>query len=392
NEVKNISTLAKLPKLKKAFLNNNQIEDLNPLEGLVQNSDLEFDLEGNLVKNIELAIARKFHLIENGEIPENGVLSDMNHLEYTDNILTMPPYSVLELGSETLKNYYDGCQNFGKAPLSEGRIIFIGDGSSGKSSLIEKLLHGTFTLGRKQTNGIKIEQLNIRHPEDNRDLVFNIWDFGGQEIQHAVHKFFFTEGCLYVLVLDNRKEEEPEYWLQQIESLAGGAPVIIVFNKQDENPAETADRKYLKEKYPNIVSFFNTSCQSDMGIVDFKNRLLNEVVKLQTVDEEFPKNWLSIKKAIQRGTSGVNNYIKYEYFKMICDEYETTNENAQKLLLKYFNTIGSVTWFGEDTHLKFFHVLNPAWITQGVYKILTAEKTAQNQGRGQRPYGRVAWS
>ena len=45
----------------------------------------------------------------------------------------------------------------------------------------------------------------------------------------------YKQGCLYVLVLDNRKEEEPEYWLQQIESLGGKAPVLVVFNKQDEN-------------------------------------------------------------------------------------------------------------------------------------------------------------
>ncbi len=110
-----------------------------------------------------------------------------------------------------MKNYYEMSEQFGYAPLSEGRIIFVGDGSSGKSSIIEKILYNSFTLGRAQTNGINIEHLHLQHPEDGRDLSFHIWDFGGQEIQHAVHKFFFTEGCLYVLVLDNRKEEEPDY-------------------------------------------------------------------------------------------------------------------------------------------------------------------------------------
>jgi hypothetical protein len=41
----------------------------------------------------------------------------------------------------------------------------------------------------------------------------------------------------------------------------------------------------------------------------------------------------------------------------------------------------SLGWFGEDTFLKFLHVLNPAWITQGVYKILTAKKTANLFGQ-----------
>jgi internalin A len=48
--------------------------------------------------------------------------------------------------------------------------------------------------------------------------------------------------------------------------------------------------------------------------------------------------------------------------------------------LKYFTTIGAVTWFG-DTYLNFLHVLSPAWITQGVYKIITSKKTAQLFGQ-----------
>ncbi len=136
----------------------------------------------------------------------------------------------------------------------------MGDGSSGKSSLIEKILYEQFEEGKDQTNVINIEDWEVKH--EGRDLRFHFWDFGGQEIQHAVHKFFFTEGCLYVLVLDNRKEEEPEYWLQQIESLGGKAAVLVVFNKSDQHATEVADRKFLKEKYPNIVGFYNSTLRS----------------------------------------------------------------------------------------------------------------------------------
>ena len=36
----------------------------------------------------------------------------------------------------------------------------------------------------------------------------NIWDFGGQEIYYATHQFFLTKRSLYVLVIDNRKEDD----------------------------------------------------------------------------------------------------------------------------------------------------------------------------------------
>ncbi len=375
NNIVLLDRITECTDLEEIFLNNNKIEEINSLENLEKLKILR--LRGNRIKEIPLKIANKFNWLDKAfqdpTIKESGIY-------LSDNPLTFPPTSVIELGPETVKSYYEMAEDFGHKPLSEGRILFVGDGSSGKSSIIEKVLYNTFQKGREQTNGIKLEHLHIQHPEDQRDLTFHIWDFGGQEIQHAVHKFFFTEGCLYVLVLDNRKEEEPEYWLQQIESLGGKAPVLVVFNKQDENAAETVDRKYLKEKYPNIVGFYNTSCASGFGIDDFKKDLERYAIQLRTVEEQFPKNWFAIKKAIEECTSGKQHYLNYDSYKEICKQNYVEQEEIQKLLLRYLTTIGAVTWFG-DTYLNFMHVLSPAWITQGVYKIITAKKTAHLFGQ-----------
>lgn len=379
NVVEDIRFLQELKKIRYIDLENNQIQDISPLDKL--ESFVHVFLAHNLVRNISRSIAEKFGWLANTrrpislrfDVPKNFNLSiDDNKLEY-------PPQSVLDLGAETVRDYYETSEKFGHAPLSEGRIIVIGDGSAGKSSLIERILYDTFEQGKNQTNGIKIQQLDLQH-QDGRKLLFHIWDFGGQEIQHAVHKFFFTEGCLYILVLDNRKEEEPEYWLQQIESLGGSAPVLVVFNKHDDNANEIADRKFLKEKYSNIIGFFNTSCKTGSGIEHLKEQLYIEVVKLPTVDEQFPNNWFQIKKLIEQCTSGEQHYLDFQRYKGICEKNNASSEQTQKLLLKYFTTIGAVTWFG-DTYLNFLHVLSPAWITQGVYKIITAKRTSELQGK-----------
>lgn len=377
NQISDISVLANHTKLEQLSLHDNLITDISILENL--ESLKEVDLRNNFIKVVPKKLAKRLNWLR--PIDGYNTFHERDTIIFEDNPLEYPPSSVIELGEETVKNYYEASEKYGRAPLSEGRIIVIGDGSAGKSSLIERVLYNTFDKNKAQTNGIKIEHLNLLHPEDKRDLIFHIWDFGGQEIQHAVHKFFFTEGCLYVLVLDNRKEEEPEYWLQQIESLGGKAPVLVVFNKQDQNSTEIADRKFLKEKYPNIVEFYNTSCESGFGIDDFKKELQSKVIKLRTVEEQFPNNWLAIKKAIEERTTGDQHYLTYETYQEICKQNSAETKATQKLLLKYFNTIGAVTWFGEDTYLKFLHVLNPAWITQGVYKILTAKKTANLFGQ-----------
>lgn len=411
NKIKDISPLVQTKLLEELAIWSNPIENINPVSLLTNLRSLYCQDTG--IKNLEFI--RSLQLLENvnvesNEISDVSILSEMDKLKeilisenkiniipievakafnwftirrnkkdrrivFHKNPLQYPPNSVVQLGVESIKNYYEASESFGYAPLSEGRIIVVGDGSAGKSSLIERVLHDSFVQGKTQTNGIFIENWELKHP-DNRQLTFHIWDFGGQEIQHAVHKFFFTEGCLYVLVLDNRKEEEPEYWLQQIESLGGKAPVLVVFNKQDENINEIADRKFLKEKYPNIIGFYNTSCKTGLGIDEFKKDLENNVIKLQTVEEQFPNNWFKIKKAIEQCTSGEQHYLDYKNYSGICKMNNVNSDKIQKLLLKYFTTIGAITWFG-DTYLNFLHVLSPKWITQGVYKIITAKKTAE---------------
>ena len=374
NPIKDLGFLVPLKQLKYLFAQSASVSDLSSLLGLSQLKEVSF--RGNRIKEIPYVISEQFDylLLRNNEDSDRYV----KHIDVQYNPLEFPPSSVVDLGSEIIKNYYNVAEEYGDQPLSEGRVIVVGDGSAGKSSLIEKILYGEFEEGKDQTNGINIEDWEVIYNE--RDLKFHFWDFGGQEIQHAVHKFFFTSGCLYVLVLDNRKEEEPEYWLQQIESLGGGAPVLVVFNKADQNASEIADRKFLKEKYPNIVGFYKTSCKSGQGIEEFKAELEKEAVKLRTVHERLPNNWLAIKRELETLTSGDQYYLTFEVYQEICGKNHAEREEIQKLLLTYFTTIGVVTWFG-DTYLNFMHVLSPAWITQGVYKIITAKKTARLYGQ-----------
>ena len=72
---------------------------------------------------------------------------------------------------------------------------------------------------------------------------------------HATHQFFLSRRSLYVLVLDGRRDERPEYWLRYIESFGGGSPVLVVLNKQDTNPSFDVDRIALRRKFPFIKGF-----------------------------------------------------------------------------------------------------------------------------------------
>lgn len=403
NQIRDLEGIAHIKKWDFLSLSNNKISHIRELAGTevrsfyldrnyIDDSQIEyickidssgiFDLSDNHFTNLPKEFILRFDSIisEKYEYELGGQVESTirKRLAIYNNPLVSPPMSVLDAGSKALMAYFDNKEKFGAKPLNEGRIILVGDGSAGKSSLAKRIIKNDFNDEEAQTNGINIGKYYLK--KDNRDLTFNIWDFGGQEVQHAVHKFFFTTGCLYILVLDNRKEEEPEYWLQQIESLGGAAPVLVVFNKSDENLTERSNRKLLKEKYSNIVAFHNISCKTAYGIKDFIEQLNEQAAKLSTVNDEFPGNWFNIKKDIEQYTSNTSHYLVYNAYLQICKKHHVEDEHTQRLLLEYFSFIGAVTWFG-DTYLNLMHVLNPAWITQGVYKIITGIKTEKLNGQ-----------
>lgn len=68
----------------------------------------------------------------------------------------------------------------------------------------------------------------------------HIWDFGGQEILHETHKFFLTERSIYLLVLEDRREDDTSLfkWLKIITNRGGTSPVILVINKSDDAQAK----------------------------------------------------------------------------------------------------------------------------------------------------------
>src|SRR5262249_52451476 len=80
----------------------------------------------------------------------------------------------------------------GSRPLNEAKLIFVGRGAVGKTSLVNRLVSNTFSEGEKKTDGINITTWNVRLNQTER-VRLNIWDFGGQEIMHATHQFFLTQ-------------------------------------------------------------------------------------------------------------------------------------------------------------------------------------------------------
>lgn len=289
------------------------------------------------------------------------------------NPLVVPPPEIIQSGNEAILTFLNN--SLEKLYLNEVKVILVGEGASGKTSLVKQLLKQTFDKKESQTHGIKINKHHFKY--QNQNLIVHFWDFGGQEIMHATHQFFLTKRCLYLLVLDSRKDEKAEYWLNYIKSFGGDAPVLVVLNKIDENPSFEVNRQFLNKKYGNILGYHRVSCAKSQGIDELRKELLDQLWNLELRNTAFPKGWLNVKTQMEKMKE---DYISYTEYQAISNQNFVVNAQSQKVLLELLNDLGVVLNY-ENLRYYDTQVLNPLWLTNAVYRIINSPILAQSLGR-----------
>ncbi|MBN1436402.1 MAG: GTP-binding protein [Sedimentisphaerales bacterium] len=273
--------------------------------------------------------------------------------------------------------------------LNEAKVLLVGQGGVGKTSLVKRIVHDTFDPDENKTEGINIESWHIKATpapkHEDEKVRLNIWDFGGQEIMHATHQFFLTKRSLYLLVLDARKGENESnihYWLKIIQSYGGESPVIIVTNKCDAHFLELNKNRLAKDYAPNIVDFFQTSCLTGAGITELRNAIKEQIHKLPHVYDILPKSYFDVKKRLEH-LAREKDFLGMDEFQSLCRERAIVAEREQNRLLRFLHDLGSVLNFDDPDdpfELRDTNILNPEWVTGGVYRILNNNMLMQAGG------------
>jgi len=301
-------------------------------------------------------------------------LCKLDQFDISKNPLNIPPEIIRRGGTEKLITYLNSISKDSK-PFNEVKVILVGDGASGKTSLIKRLMSDEFDMSEPQTHGIRINSYVSKPNNYPANVKYNFWDFGGQEIMHATHQFFMSKRSIYVLVLNAREEPNPEYWLKSIESFGGDSPILIVINKIDENPSFDVNRNFLKDKYRSILGFYKLSCSTKEGISDFKSSLTNSVVDVPHISNIWSNKWFKIKDTLQNISVP---YISFDNYVKTCKNEGIDNDSDQQILLEFLNDLGVVLHF-KDFALNDTHVLDPIWVTSAVYRVINSELLS-NQG------------
>lgn len=267
-------------------------------------------------------------------------------------------------------------------PLNRVRAIFIGYGEAGKTSLIRVLNNQPVVEGKEDmTAGIEISDW----PVPGSDIKAHFWDFGGQVMAHATHQFFLRERCLYVLVLNARSEinstEQAEYWLEHVKSFGKDARVMIVGNKADkaDKAGLNLDMSYLKGKYPGIVDYYPLSCiqaqtEYQAEFERFHRDFCLHLKAVSTHQMLFTPEQFGVLEEL-RAMASQSAFLTHDDFTVLCEKYHiaTDGPKNKNQLLDLLDKLGVVIYFPQLPRLDEY-VLNPRWLTHGVYTLMYERK------------------
>ncbi|HEV2880813.1 MAG TPA: COR domain-containing protein [Pyrinomonadaceae bacterium] len=355
------------------------IGELKTLKGI--------NLGGNRLRTlpIEIGLLRdlRFLLLQRNRLetlPEALRRTPLDYLVLDGNPKLRLPDSLLRIhNAEEILRYYFESRGEKGGPLLELKLLLVGRGRAGKTTLVKRLAGEDPDAHESETHSISIRELMLYC--NNRQVRSRAWDFGGQEILHATHQFFLTERSLYLLVLEPRTglaQRDAEYWLKLIETQGNGSPVIVAMNWSHGRPWKVDEVK-LHRKFPFIVGFIPTDALYGDGIERLR-RKINETVEKRMPDVwlPFPKRWRKIKDEV----SGMrDNFLTYRRYVNLCKRSGEKRPAAQSDLAGILHALGLALYFGNDPRLHDTRVLNPGWVTGGVYAVIRSQSVAKNDGQ-----------
>lgn len=350
------------------YLNNNKISDISSKIGQLT-SLYYLNLSDNQINELPSEIEQ---------------LTSLQFLDLRDNRLdTLPPEIHKYLNepinaAKDIPRYYRQLSRKGIDRIYEAKLLIVGEGGAGKTTLAKKIENEKYELvsTEQSTEGIDIIRWTFPWKGD-REFTVNIWDFGGQEIYHATHQFFLTKRSLYILVADSRKEDTDFfYWLNVVDLLSETSPILIIKNEKQDRKRDI-DERQLRGEFLNLKEVLSSNLADNRGLSEIKQAIEHYITSLPHVGDTLPKTWIDVRKALE---TNPYNYITLEKYLEICQENGFENYEDKMQLSEYLHDLGVCLHFQEDDLLRKTVILKPTWGTDSVYRVLDNPKIIQNLG------------
>jgi len=160
-------------------------------------------------------------------------------------------------------------QNFGVNPLAKYKLVFLGDQSVGKTSIITRFMYDTFDSTYQATIGIDF--LSKTMYLEDRTVRLQLWDTAGQERFRSLIPSYIRDSSVAVIVYDITNRQSflnTAKWIDDVRTERGTDVVMMLVG----NKTDLADRRQVSVEEGEArakehdIMFIETSAKAGFNI------------------------------------------------------------------------------------------------------------------------------
>lgn len=149
------------------------------------------------------------------------------------------------------------------------KILLLGDGAVGKTSLVQRFIHNKFQSGYLMTIGME-PYSRFETIKDTR-ICLQLWDIAGQDRFASMRQIFFkgSLGALVTYDITRRQSfENLDTWIREARTESPRIMLMLVGNKNDledlRDVSTEEGEKYAKDS--GCIGFIETSAKNGINV------------------------------------------------------------------------------------------------------------------------------
>ncbi|NWU95545.1 LRRK2 kinase, partial [Upupa epops] len=381
-------------RLEKLHLSHNRLKEIPPQIGFLENLT-SLDVSHN--PDLRFFPDEMGRLSKIWDLPLEGL-----HLNFDFKHVGCKARDIIRFLQQRLKK---------AVPYNRMKLMIVGNTGSGKTTLLQQLMKckRTELCCPKATVGIDVKDWIIQgKAKMKKELILNVWDFGGQEEFYSTHPHFMTQRALYLAVYDLSKGQAEvdamKPWLFNIKARASTSPVILVgthLDVSDEMQRKACMAKITRELlnkrgFPAIQDyhFVNATEESD-SIIRLRKIIIKESLHFKIRDQPvvgqlIPDSYLELEKRILLERKNVPSEFpvidQRRLLELVQESQLQLDENELPHAIHFLNESGVLLHFQDPAlQLRDLYFVDPKWLC----KIMAQVRLLKVEGFSKYPKGIV---